>query len=76
MIPLDSRQWPYFVIAMPINAEGQGPVSHTDAVMIEYEVWDWNYDTHGVYQNLFDAINQAMKLSLNHLKKGLDSSPD
>lgn len=63
------RCWPFFVIDIPVNAEGQGPVSVSDAVKIIYEVWDRNHDTKGQFENLNDAIDLAVEMSSNFYER-------
>jgi hypothetical protein len=60
VVPMDCRKWAVYPIQMPINAEGHGPSSLADAVIIQYEVWDQTYLAHASYDNLPDAINRAM----------------
>ena len=58
----DCREWFYYPIEMPLDADGNGPASHKEAVKIVYEVWDRCCDTFGSYEHLSDAINEAMRL--------------
>ena len=60
---------------MPLSADGQGPAKvGTDAASITYEVWDVLLNTHASFDNLPDAINEAMKLnsSITDLKGEAD----
>ncbi|HEX7856258.1 MAG TPA: hypothetical protein VF503_21490 [Sphingobium sp.] len=58
------RYWPYYPIEMPITAEGFGPASiGKDAAKLTYEVWDQTCLSHGSFNLLPDAINEAMRLS-------------
>lgn len=60
----DVRQWWHYPIEFPINADGDGPAKvGVDAVEITYEVWDVLLNTHATYNNLPDAINEAMRLN-------------
>jgi hypothetical protein len=60
----DVRRWSYYPIEMPVNSDGQGPATvGVDAVAITYEVWDKLFNTHASFDNLFDAINEAMRLN-------------
>jgi len=60
----DVRKWFYYPIQMPVNKDGQGPAPiGIDAVKIEYEVWDVLYNTHASFDNLPDAINEAIRLN-------------
>lgn len=64
-LPLNVREWPFYPIEMPLDAYGQGPAKvGEDAARITYEVWDGVYDSHGSFDVLSDAINEAMRLSL------------
>lgn len=61
---MDVRRWPYYPIEMPVTDDGKGPATvGKDAVKITYEVWDRLYNSHGSFDNLPDAINEAMRLS-------------
>jgi hypothetical protein len=60
----DVRKWLYYPIIMPITADGKGPATvGADAVEIVFEVWDQLYNTHASFDNLPDAINEAMRLN-------------
>jgi hypothetical protein len=60
----DVRKWFYYPIEMPITSDGQGPATvGVDAAAITYEVWDRLFNTHGSFDNLPDAINEAMRLN-------------
>ena len=65
-VPADCRHWLYYPIEMPVNKDGQGPATiGVDAVKMTYEVWDIGLlSTHGSFDNLPDAINLAMKLTV------------
>ena len=59
------RQWAYYPIEMPVTKEGFGPaILGIDAERMTYEVWDKCYTTHASFDNLPDAINLAMKLTM------------
>ena len=61
---LDVRQWDYYPIEMPVTADGCGPATvGVDAVQITYELWDKLLTSHASFDNLPDAINEAMRLS-------------
>jgi len=62
-IPLNCHKWEHFVIEIPIDLKGQGPVSVTEADSIKYEVWDGAFKTHVRFDFLSDAINHALKLN-------------
>jgi len=67
----DVRKWFYYPIEMPLSADGNGPAKvGTDAVNITYEVWDVLLNTHASFDNLPDAINEAMRL--NAKLKGIE----
>lgn len=60
----DVRQWWHYPIEFPIDADGNGPAKvGVDAVKITYEVWDVLLNTHASFDNLPDAINEAMRLN-------------
>lgn len=67
----DMRKWFYYPIVMPINKEGHGPASEEsgDIWKIKWEVWDQETITHGSYDYLFEAVNEAMRLELERLAK-------
>ena len=71
----DCREWFYYPIEMPLDADGNGPASHKEAVKIVYEVWDRCCDTFGSYEHLSDAINEAMRLNAQSEPSG-DASQD
>lgn len=60
----DVRTWFHYPIMMPITADGKGPATvSVDATEIVFEVWDQLYNTHASFDNLPDAINEAMRLN-------------
>lgn len=62
----DCRQWWHYPIEMPITAEGQGPAKvGVDAAAMTYEVWDKLLNSHASFDNLPDAINDAMRRNYN-----------
>ena len=70
----DCRKWFHYPIEMPVTAEGQGPATvGVDAVEITYEVWDELLRSHASFDNLPDAINEAMRL--NAARAALQSTP-
>lgn len=63
-LPYDVRQWYYYPIEMPLTKGGQGPAKiGVDADRISYEVWDILLNTYAAFDNLPDAINEAMRLN-------------
>lgn len=72
-LPDDVRTWPYYPIEMPVTKDGQGPASveKGEAHEITYEVWSRDFvETLGPFDNLPDAINLAITLSVTALKEG------
>ena len=68
-VPLNCRKWPFYPIEMPTTADGKGPATiGIDAASVEYEVWDQDFNTHASFNNLADAINEAMRLSIAALR--------
>ena len=64
MVSRDCREWFYFPIEMPLHKNGKGPATvGVDAASITYEVWDRLLNTHASFDNLYDAINEAMRLN-------------
>jgi hypothetical protein len=60
----DVRKWFHYPIEMPVTEDGQGPATvGMDAEKITYEVWDQTLTTHASFDNLPDAINEAMRLN-------------
>lgn len=57
------REWYYFPIQMPVDKDGNGPAEVGLSVRIDYEVWDQLCNTWASYNNLPDAINEAMRLN-------------
>ncbi|WP_394436728.1 hypothetical protein ACGGKE_07790 [Sphingobium naphthae] len=65
----------YYVIDMPLNAEGLGPATiGKDAVKMTYQVWDQYCDTHGEFDLLSNAIRHAQQL--NALSHPAPAEPD
>jgi len=66
LLPMDVRKWSHYPIVMPLNADGEGPASEATGEVrkITWEVWSQDLtETHGPFDNLPDAINEAMRLS-------------
>lgn len=64
IVVMDVRQWYYYPIEMPVTSNGDGPATvGIDAEKITYEVWDVLLNTHASFDNLPDAINEAMRLN-------------
>ena len=69
-LPDNVREWPYKPMAMPVTKDGKGPVEiGPEAALILYVIVDSDYNLHGEYEYLSDAINEAMRLSKEELKK-------
>ena len=66
-VSTDCRKWFYYPIEMPLTVEGNGPaILGRDSInKITYEVWDRELNSHASFDNLPDAINEAMRLNLN-----------
>lgn len=60
--PLDVRTWPFYPIVMPLR-DGMGPATDAECDKITWEVWDRFCGTHGSYDYLPDAINEALRLN-------------
>jgi hypothetical protein len=70
-IPTNCREWPFFVIPMPVTKDGKGPATvGIDAVAIEYEVWDQTLTSHSSHDSLPDAINDAIGSTVAFLTGG------
>ena len=66
----DVRRWFHYPIEMPVTAEGEGPATvGRDAARVTYEVWDVLLNTHAAFNNLPDAINEAMRLNAKRQRK-------
>jgi hypothetical protein len=64
MLSRNCRDWFYFPIEMPVTNAGWGPATvGLDADKITYCVWDKLFNEHGSFDNLYDAINEAMRLN-------------
>lgn len=61
----DVRTWPFFPIFMPLK-DGFGPAPLDDCDEITWEVWDFVCDMYESYDNLSDAINEAMRLTAEY----------
>jgi hypothetical protein len=60
----NSRDWYYFPIEMPVTKAGWGPATvGLDAYRITYCVWDKLFNEYGSFDNLYDAMNEAMRLN-------------
>jgi len=59
----DCRKWWFFPIEMALTPEGKGPAcaGRDEIGSITYEVWDRELNTHASFDNLPDAINDAMQ---------------
>jgi hypothetical protein len=66
--PLNVRTWFYYPIVMPL-LEGQGPASDAECDEITWEVWDWFCTTYASFNNLPDAINEALRLNSKLLEE-------
>jgi hypothetical protein len=64
--PLDTRTWPFFPITLPL-LQGEGPVSAAECDSITWEVWDRTLTSYGSFDNLPDAINEALRLTQEQL---------
>lgn len=66
--PVDVRTWPYFPIIMPLK-DGYGPADAEDCDKITWEVWDPLCDSYGSFACLSDAINTAIRLTLQFIEE-------
>jgi hypothetical protein len=59
----DCRKWWFFPIQMALTPEGKGPAfpGRDEIGSITYEVWDRELNTHASFDNLPDAIIDAMQ---------------
>lgn len=74
-VPENVRRWPFYPIEMPVTADGQGPATvGADAAKITYEVWDRLYNSHGSFDNLPDAINEAMRKTVEYISTSHDET--
>ena len=64
-LPRGCRNRFYFVIIMPLNVDGHGPASEErgEVRKITWEVWDQEMTSHGSYDYLPDAIDEAERLN-------------
>lgn len=61
LVPVDTREWPLFVVPMPLNKNGSGPATiGDDAVTIQYEVWDRTYKVVSTHDNISDAVETCL----------------
>jgi hypothetical protein len=60
---LDCRKWWFYPIEMPLTPDGEGPaIPGRDPIgSITYEVWDRQLNSHASFDNLPDAINEALR---------------
>lgn len=60
-----ARERFYFVIVMPLDADGRGPASEErgEVRQITWEVWDQECTVHGSFQYLADAIDKCEELN-------------
>lgn len=72
----NSRDWFHYPILMPLNADGDGPASLDEIAELSWQVWDKTMETHGSFDNLYDAINAAMRLNAaRHADETLKADP-
>lgn len=72
-IETEPTTWPYFVIEMPLDENGNGPCELNKCTEIKYEVWDRVCNTVGDgYKSLAEAIKSAMVLNHDLLNNGDD----
>lgn len=63
-----AREQMYYVIVMPLNAEGNGPCSIPEAVELDYQVWDQTCTTFSSNKYLPDAIDDCNMRNAIHNK--------
>lgn len=55
---------PFYVVPMPINAEGHGPeMDQTKVVKTEYEIWDQLYMTYFICDTKSQAESKCLELN-------------
>ena len=58
------REWYFFPIVMPLNAEGQGPARDGEIVStITWEVWNQDLESLSSHEFLADAVDEAIRLN-------------
>ena len=69
-LPTNMREWSHFPIEMPLDKHNKGPATiGEDAVIVKYAVWDQLCTGYSLFNNLGEAVNHAMKLTLEELAK-------
>jgi hypothetical protein len=63
-LPLNMAQWPFYPVDVPLNQDGEGPVSIREAVKISYQVWDAvTFLEVATFDTPREALESAMKLT-------------
>ena len=59
----------YFVLVMPVDANGHGPANMFDAVELTWEVWDQELNSWSSHEILNDAIQTCEALNEEYYKE-------
>ena len=65
-----NKRWHYYVVDIPMNDQGDGPVSIREATQISYQVWDVNMIKIREFEFLFQAIEEAVRLNIEDKIEG------
>ena len=69
-ISTDCRDWFWYVVPMPLDKKGRGPVTESECCKIIYQVWNKLYLSYEQdFEYLPDAINKALELNKEHMKE-------
>lgn len=67
-ISMNSLDWFYYPMILPVTEDGDGPaIIGDDAAKLVYEVWDQELTSHGSFDTLYQAINKAMELEAKRI---------
>lgn len=62
--PLRPTTWPYFIIEMPLDRDGNGPAEiGKDAYTLDVQVWDRICGCHGSFGSISQALTEALRLN-------------
>lgn len=67
-VETNPRTWTHQPIVMPL-LRGNGPATEKECDEIVWEVWDLSCEVCGEHKYLLDAINQAMVLTKEEIRK-------
>lgn len=67
---IDKKVWYYYPIDIPLNHQGDGPVSYKECTSVSYEVWDQSANLISTHESLLEAAEEASRLNKLHKVQG------